>query len=64
MREMTLEHLSYKDRLREMGFFSLKTKIFRETLEHLITPKGATRELVRDLSPEHVMIGQGEVALN
>jgi len=60
-----LECLSYEDRLRELGLFSLQKRRHRGDLiaafQYL---KGAYRKMERSFSQGCVVIGQGGTALN
>ncbi|GAB0190929.1 hypothetical protein GRJ2_001558200 [Grus japonensis] len=60
-----MEHLSYEDRLRELGWFSLeKRRPQGDLIAAFQCLKGPTRKLERDCLQGHGVIGQGVMALS
>jgi len=59
------KHLSYEDRLTELGLFSLeKRRLWEDLIAAFQNLKGPTKKLERDVLQGCVVIGQGVMALN
>ncbi|GAB0195069.1 hypothetical protein GRJ2_001972200 [Grus japonensis] len=60
-----LEHLSYEDRLRELGLFSLeKRRLWGDLIAAFQYLKGPTGKMVRDCLSGSVVTGQGVMGLS
>ncbi|GAB0181297.1 mitochondrial enolase superfamily member 1 [Grus japonensis] len=64
-RRPQMEHLSYEDKLRELGLFSLeKRRLRRDLIAAFQYLKRSTRKLLRDCLQGHGVTGQGAMALS
>lgn len=60
-----LDHLSYEEKLKKLGYFSLEKKKFQKTLlQPFNISRGLVREMVTNVLARPVVKGQGIMVLN